>query len=147
MATSRANDLANLMSSTTVGTRDLTLDSDFSANTIADTIGDVRTPRVDAPTNSNHFVSGSGISYLDDATTTTLTISTTFISTGDVRTVYNSTGAAVTLAYSGFTFVFEDGSGTNIVSSTATLADNSLLTVTVVSSTVIVLSSANLTVT
>lgn len=151
--TSRANDLANLMSSTTVGTRDLTLDSDFSANTIAsstsvsDVDGDVRKPVLEV---GNAVVSvsavGSGILHLDNAATTTLVLWNGNLAAGDIHTIYNDTGAAVTITLTGFTNTREDGSGTSISGSTVTLADKSLLTATVISSTVLVLSSANLTV-
>jgi len=104
------------------------------------------TPQLDSPTTADHSPSGSGISDLSDATTTTLTLVNTNLLSGDIRTVYNNTGAAVTLAYTGFTTVREDGSATDISASTTTLADKSLMTVTVISSTVVVLSSANLTV-
>lgn len=148
MATSRANDLANLMSSTTVGTRDLTLDSDFSANTISDADGDVRTPvHVTGGANVTVTPSGPGITHLDNATTTTLNLNNANFATGDLHTVYNDTGAAVTITFTGFTDAREDGDGTDVTGSTVTLADNSLMTVSVLSSTLIILSSANLTVT
>lgn len=103
-------------------------------------------PQLDSPTTADHSPIRSGISDLSNATTTTLTLVNTNLLAGDIRTVYNNTGAAVTLAYTGFTTVREDGSATDISASTTTLADKSLLTVTVLSSTVVVLSSANLTV-
>jgi len=148
MSTSRANDLANLMSSTTVGTRDLTLDSDFSATTVSDVDGDVRTP-VHATGGANATVtpSGPGIVHLEDATTTTLNLNNANFSNGDIHTIYNDTGAAVTITFTGFTDAREDGSGTSVTGSTVTLADNSLMTVSILSSTLIILSSANLTVT
>jgi len=145
--TSRANDLANLMSSTTVGTRDLTLDSDFSATTVSDVDGDVRKPVLESGgAIASVSAVGSGILHLDNAATTTLVLSNGNLAAGDIHTIYNDTGAAVTITLTGFTNTREDGSGTSISGSTVTLADKSLLTATVISSTVLVLSSANLTV-
>jgi hypothetical protein len=143
--------LANADKLTTARTISLSGDAtgsvSFDGSTDVDIVVSIdNTPQLDSPTTANHSPSGSGISDLSDATTTTLTLVNTNLLAGDIRTVYNNTGAAVTLAYTGFTTVREDGSATDISSSTTTLADKSLMTVTVISSTVVVLSSANLTV-
>lgn len=115
--------------------------------TISDAIGDVRRPDVNTTSSTTVTPSGSALLYLSNAATTTVNLNNSNLAAGDIHTVYNNTGSAVTITFTGFTVVREDGSVTNIVTDTVTLADGSLLTATAMTSLLLILSSANLTVT
>lgn len=115
--------------------------------TISDVSGNVRRPTVNTTSSTTVTPSGSAVLYLNNAATTTVNLNNSNLAAGDIHTVYNNTGSAVTITFTGFTVVREDGSTTNIVADTVTLATGSLLTVTAMTSLLLVLSSANLTVT
>ena len=115
--------------------------------TISDAIGDVRRPDVNTTSSTTVTPSGSAVLYLSNAATTTVNLNNSNLAAGDIHTVYNNTGSAVTITFTGFTVVREDGSTTNIVADTVTLATGSLLTATAMTSLLLILSSANLTVT
>ena len=157
--TSRANDLANLMSSTTVGTRDLTLDSDFSANTIAsttsvtantiasttsvtDSVGDVRTPRrVQHATDAT--ISDEGV-YLLQTGVSTITLGAP--AEGTVMALYNNTAGNVTLEDGDTITSMRLSDGTGSHNNTLTIATRTLATVTVIASNACVVTGSDVSI-
>lgn len=146
--TSRANDLANLMSSTTVGTRDLALDSDFSANTIAsttsvtDSVGDVRTPRrVQHATDAT--ISDEGV-YLLQTGVSTITLGAP--AEGTVMALYNNTAGNVTLEDGDTITSMRLSDGTGSHNNTLTIATKTLATITVIASNACVVTGSDVSI-
>lgn len=140
--TSRANDLANLMSSTTVGTRDLTLDSDFSATTVSDSVGDVRTPRR-VSHNTDATISDEGV-YVLGTGVSTITLGAP--APGTVMALYNNTAGNVTLEDGDTITSMRLSDGTGSHNNTLTIATRTLATVTVIASNACVVTGSDVSI-
>lgn len=165
MATTRANDLANFIGAPSF-TGDLTVDSDFSANTItatttvtgatvtstgtvsgvtiSDSDGNVRTPRA-FTISGNTTITNEG-TYLCDSAASAYDVTIGAPGVGKIMTLYNNSTNSLTLN-KGSTVVNMRVAGDNVNTShdSATLASYSTSTITMFDSNLAIVSGTDIT--